>query len=264
MQIQFTKMQGAGNDMIMIDNRQNQIILTPEQVANLCNRQFGIGADGLILLETHPEADCFMNYYNADGTTGEMCGNGIRCTAKFFQMLTDFEEDTLKIHTRAGTKPIQITTTGFIVNMGQPQFEHQDFPNSATDLEGFTWNFASMGNPHAVTFVEQDPYQISIETIGPKVERNTEKFPKKINVEFVKIENPNYAIMRVWERGSGVTLACGSGACAVFAVGQKLQLLNSPATINLPGGNLIISYNQANEILMEGPAETVFTGTISI
>jgi len=264
MQIQFTKMHGIGNDMIMIDNRTNQIQLNSDQVAKICNRQFGIGADGLIILQNDTQADCFMNYFNADGSVGEMCGNGIRCTAKFFKELTNFTGNNITINTRAGLKPIQITDTGYIVNMGEPKFEHSDFPNQAIELEGFTWNFASMGNPHAVSIVDQDPYLLPLETFGPKIERNTKVFPNKINVEIVQINSPTHATMRVWERGSSITLACGSGACAVFAIAHKLGLLQNQAIINLPGGDLKISYNNQNQILMEGPAETSFTGIVEI
>jgi diaminopimelate epimerase len=264
MQINFTKMQGTGNDMIMIDNRNKNINLNSNQVKSLCNRQFGIGADGLILLELSENADCFMNYYNADGSIGEMCGNGVRCTAKFFQEVTNSKKDTITIDTRAGIKTIQISQSGYIVNMGKPLFTHQDFPSKSVSIENLNWHFASMGNPHAVAVSNQDPYQIDLEKIGPIIENHTSLFKNKINVEIVQVKDKHNLIMRVWERGSGITLACGTGACAVFAVCHKLNLIDSSTTIQLPGGNLKISYNQNLEILMDGPAENVFTGTINI
>jgi diaminopimelate epimerase len=264
MQISFTKMHGAGNDMIMIDNRDAKINLDQATVAKLCDRHFGIGADGLILLENSDKADCFMNYYNSDGTIGEMCGNGIRCTAKFYLELNQETKKSITVDSRAGVKEIQITKTGYVVNMGKPNFQHSDFPTSEKTIENYNFHFASMGNPHAITIIQENPDNINLEQVGPVIENMKEFFANKINVEFVQILDQNNAVMRVWERGSGITLACGSGACAVFAIAHKLQLLESPAKIKLPGGPLIISYNQNQEILMEGPAETSYVGQIKI
>jgi len=278
--IEFYKYHGAGNDFIMIDNRNGEYgkFFNTEKIKLLCDRHFGIGANGLILLEKSekvdstglPQADCFMNYYNADGTKAEMCGNGVRCTAKFFIDLTKSDLKELNIDTRSGIKKIIFNTDDtFSVNMGKPIFESSDFPNSSLTLENIKFHFVSMGNPHAVGMVN-DLNSIDISQIGPKIE-NDSHFLNKINVELVEKVSDIYFKVKVWERGSGATLACGTGACAVYAVLQKDDKNMEEITLEFPGGNLYLSQNekgassvglQPREIILRGPAVCVFRGEI--
>lgn len=261
---EFHKYHGAGNDFIMIDNLKKSINLTPEYIKYICDRHFGVGADGVILLESSEKADCFMNYYNSNGTEAEMCGNGVRCTAKFFLEQTKSNLNELNIDSRAGIKNIKINDGDtYSVNMGIPVFEYKDFPSEVINLEGLDFKCVSMGNPHAVTEVKNLD-GIDIKTIGPKIE-NDSHFPNKINVEFVeKINDINYKV-KVWERGCGETLACGTGACAVYAILAKArarQDLAQEITLEFPGGKLFLSENQNKEIILRGPATFVFEGEI--
>lgn len=267
----FYKYHGTGNDFIMIDNRDKSFSIDVEKIKFLCDRHFGIGADGLILLESSENADCFMNYYNSDGTIAEMCGNGVRCTARFFldQNKSDLKE--LLIDTRAGVKKILCNEDGtFSVNMGAPVFSSPDFPTSPLVLENNLFEFVSMGNPHAVTLVKSI-FDVDISAIGPVIENNS-NFSNKINVEFVEKVTDNHFKVKVWERGSGVTLACGTGACAVYVILKKEnQNLNKEITLEFPGGNLYLSENeigaspvglQPREIILRGDAVCVFRGEI--
>jgi diaminopimelate epimerase len=275
--MKFRKMEGIGNDMIMIDNLDGSISLDQKTIVSLCSRRFGIGADGLILLEKGSgEADCFMNYYNADGSIGEMCGNGIRCTAKFFIELTGFKGEVLNVDTRDGLKPIRIINGQYEVNMGPARFNApSQIPDKVVTLAGFDFHSVSMGNPHTVTVVD-NVEEIDLAKVGPLIENDLENFPEKVNVEFVEVvregndsdlNNPRRARdkialkMRVWERGSGITLACGTGACAVYVVAQKLGLVSGETKVMLPGGDLYIR-EENGAIMMRGPAENVFDGKI--
>ena len=260
--INFYKYHGAGNDFIMINNLDGSIKLEPEYISHICDRHLGIGADGVILLESSDKADCFMNYYNSDGSIAQMCGNGARCTAKFFLEQTDKNLKELNIDTRAGIKNIKINEDDtYSVNMGTPIFSSTDFPTELTKIESFDFNFVSMGNPHAVTLVE-NLNDIDLKTIGPKIENN-ENFPNKINVEFVEKINETYFKVKVWERGCGATLACGTGACAVFAtLAQGLSLRKDEITLEFPGGKLYLSENHEGQIILRGRATFVFRGEI--
>ncbi|KKP60847.1 MAG: Diaminopimelate epimerase [Candidatus Nomurabacteria bacterium GW2011_GWF2_35_66] len=273
----FHKYHGAGNDFIMINNLDKSVTLVPEQIKQFCDRNFGIGADGVILLEPSDKADCFMNYYNSDGTLAEMCGNGARCTAKFFLEQTSAlglasRKIELNIETRAGIKNIKVNEDDtYSVNMGAPIFESPDFPtvtgltcDKKINIEGFDFNCVSMGNPHAVTIVE-DLNKLDLKTIGPKVEID-ENFPNKINVEFVEKISEDYYKVKVWERGCGATLACGTGACAVYSILNKLSpkpCLGEEITLEFPGGKLYLSENEQGHVLLRGPATFVFKGEIS-
>lgn len=259
--IEFYKCHGAGNDFIMIDNLKGDLSFTSERIKSICDRHFGVGADGIILLETSDKADCFMNYYNSDGTEAEMCGNGVRCTAKFFLTQTGKTKNTLNIDTRAGIKNIHVNNDDtYSVNIGKPVFEHADFPSGEISVYGLKFNCVSMGNPHAVTIVENIK-NIDIKIVGPKIE-NDVYFPNKINVEFVeKIDDTKYKV-KVWERGCGETLACGTGACATFAVLNKEYNFENEITLEFPGGKLYLSKNQNNDIILRGPAEFVYKGEI--
>jgi len=266
--IEFYKYHGAGNDFIMIDNREGEHdkFFSAEKIKFLCDRHFGIGADGLILFESSKKTDCFMNYYNADGTKAEMCGNGVRCMAKFFIDLTKSDSKELNIDTRAGIKKIICNKDGsFSVNMGKPIFRSSDFPDSSLTLENIKFDFVSMGNPHAVGFVE-NVSDINISNIGSKIE-NDSHFPNKINVEFVEKISDDYFKVKVWERGCGETLACGTGACAVYALSARTVLaesagMNKEITLEFLGGNLYLSQNEIGEIILRGPAVFVFKGMI--
>ena len=262
--VTFYKYEGAGNDFIMINNLEGDIKLGAEYIKDICDRHFGIGADGVILLETSLKADCFMNYYNSDGSIAEMCGNGARCIAKFFVQQTSFKPKEMNIDTRAGLKNIMINEDGtYSVNMGAPLFSSDDFPPLPANIEGFDFRFVSMGNPHAVTIVK-DLDAINIKEIGPKVENNW-LFPNKINVEFIQKIEDDYYKVKIWERGCGETLACGTGACAIFAVlnlVRDVSLLNKEITLEFPGGNLYLSENHNGKIILRGPATFVFKGEI--
>jgi len=260
--IDFYKYHGTGNDFIMIDNRNGIFdIADTKKIKLLCDRSFGIGADGLILLESSNKADCFMNYYNSDGTLSEMCGNGVRCTAKFFIEQTNSSSKELSIDTRAGIKKVILNEDGtFSVNMGVSVFSHKDFPEGPLILENVSFRFVSMGNPHAVGVVK-DVSNIDISTLGPKIEWDSH-FPNKINVELVEKVSDNYFKVKVWERGSGATLACGTGACAVYAILKKDSKNLEEVTLEFPGGNLYVSGNSENEINLRGEATFVFKGEI--
>ena len=271
---EFYKYHGTGNDFIMIDNRNNVFdVKNTEKIKLLCDRHFGIGADGLILVESSDkvdstsslQADCFMNYYNADGTLAEMCGNGVRCVAKFFLEHIKFTKQELKellIDTRNGVKKVVVNKNGsFSVNMGTSVFSHADFPEKSLKLASIEFNFVSMGNPHAVGFIE-NILDIDISQIGPKIE-NDSHFPNKINVELVEKVRNDYFKVKVWERGSGATLACGTGACAVYAILKKENKnIKEEITLEFPGGNLYLSENEKGEIILRGLAVCVFKGQI--
>ena len=265
----FYKYHGAGNDFILINNIDGRTKLSKEQISSLCDRHKGIGADGLILLESSKEAYCFMNYYNADGSLAEMCGNGIRCTAKFFLEQTKSKLKELLIDTRAGIKKVVCNKDGsFSVNMGVPVFSHKDFPNKPLIFDDIEFNFVSMGNPHAVGFVK-NVFTTNVLQIGPKIEHDSH-FPKKINVEFVEKISSKHFRVRVWERGCGETLACGTGACAVYAILKKLARnafsitdTGGEITLEFSGGNLYLSENKEGEIILRGPVEFVFKGEMN-
>ena len=277
MAIEFTKYHGLGNDFILIDNRSSLTpILTPEKAIKLCDRHFGIGADGVIFaLPGQNGTDYSMRIFNSDGSEPEMCGNGIRCLAAFITELEGINrtKDTYRIHTLAGIITPQLTDDGQIkVDMGTPRLLAGEIPttlapsefqviNQPLEVGDKTWNVTcvSMGNPHCITFVE-DVQQIDLEKIGPQFE-NHPVFHKRTNTEFIQVVNRNYLKMRVWERGAGITLACGTGACASLVAGVLNDKCDRTAIVELPGGELEIEWSQSDDkIYMTGPAERVFTG----
>ena len=261
---EFYKYHGAGNNFILMDNRDFSFdVKDIEKIKFLCDRHKGIGGDGLILLEPSDNADCFMNYYNSDGTLAEMCGNGVRCTAKFFLEQTRSSAKELEIDTRAGIKKIIVNEDEtFSVNMGTPVFSHSDFPDKPLTLFGNNFEFVSMGNPHAVSLVK-DLSGIDILATGPKVEQDPH-LRSKVNVEFVEKITDDYFKVKVGERGWGATLACGTGACAVYAVitrdRVRQDLTQKEITLEFPGGKLYLSENEKGEIILRGPAVCVFKG----
>ncbi|MEM3617646.1 MAG: diaminopimelate epimerase [Candidatus Bathyarchaeia archaeon] len=276
--ISFWKMHGLGNDYIVIDNRGKE--LNEEELPNLavklCERRFGIGADGLMLVYPSQKADVKMRIFNPDGSEAEMCGNGIRCLAKYCFETGLTRKTSLLVETLAGVKTLDLKVENDVVksvrvNMGSPSFEAEEIP--------IKWNGAfidkpihagettvkatalSMGNPHCVIFVE-DVEKYPVKAVGPLLE-NYELFPKRTNVEFVQVISRDKLKVRVWERGAGETMACGTGACASVVAAKVLGKVDKIVTVKLPGGELTAEYRYG-VIFMEGPAEKVFEGVINL
>lgn len=281
MVLEFTKYQGLGNDFILLDNRQQmEPLVTPEQAMKLCDRHFGIGADGVIFaLPGENGADYTMRIFNSDGSEPEMCGNGIRCMARFLDQLEggNPEGKTYNIHTLAGLiRPSLEGDRQVRVDMGEPILTAAEIPTTLTDatgkainqaleVVGKTWTVTcvSMGNPHCITFVD-DVAAIPLEAIGKDFEHHP-AFPQRINTEFIEVVRPDYIKMRVWERGAGITLACGTGACASVVAGVLTGNCDRLCTVELPGGCLQIEWSEAdNHIYMTGPAEISFQGTTTL
>lgn len=276
MSIAFSKYHGLGNDFILIDNRHSaEPILTSEQAVKWCDRNFGIGADGVIFLLTEANDEHRMRIFNSDGSEPEMCGNGIRCLAKFMQDLNiPTTDNKYQIQTGAGLIVPQMDVDGQVtVDMGKPFLTAAEIPTTLRDSDhkvinvplevgGNTWNVTtvSMGNPHCMTFVD-DVDTIPLAEIGVLFEHHP-VFPKRTNTEFVEVVNRGYVKMRVWERGAGATLACGTGACATVVAGVLNDLCDRTCTVNLPGGDLKIQWlEESDRILMTGPATLVFIGS---
>lgn len=279
MAIEFTKYHGLGNDFILIDNRAASTpLLTPEQAVKLCDRHFGIGADGVIFaLPGEKDTDYTMRIFNSDGSEPEMCGNGIRCLAGFLADLEGMSrtKDRYRIHTLAGVITPQLMEDGQVrVDMGLPRLLAGEIPttlaaadakviNQPLEVAGKSWDVTcvSMGNPHCITFVD-DVAAIPLEAIGPLFE-NHPVFPQRTNTEFIEVVSRDYVKMRVWERGAGITLACGTGACAALVAGVLTGKCDRIATVELPGGPLEIEWSEIDQrIYMTGPADRVFTGKI--
>ena len=275
--IKFTKMQGLGNDYVYIDAINQKIENESSLAQIISNRHFGIGSDGLILICSSEFADFKMRMFNSDGSEAEMCGNGIRCVGKFVYDKGLTNKTTLKIETLAGIKELKLNLKeGKVdtvrVDMGEPILEAEKIPvvssekmvkNLKLEIEEREFNFTcvSMGNPHAITFVE-NVENFEVEKYGSKIEVN-KRFPKKTNVEFIEIVNKEYIKMRVWERGAGETLACGTGACASVVAGIINNLIERKVTVELLGGILEIEWNKEdNHIYMTGPAVTVYEGEL--
>ncbi len=273
----FTKMHGLGNDYIYVDTSKEKVSNPAELAVKLSDRHFGVGADGLILINPSEVADFEMEMYNADGSRGEMCGNGIRCVGKYVYDFGLTDKKELSIETLAGIKYLDLTVeegkvTFVRVDMGQPVFEAKDIPVDAESKEvinapikvldrDFKMTCVSMGNPHAVVPVD-DVSAFHIEKYGPAFENN-KLFPKRINTEFIRVIDRKNVEMRVWERGSGETFACGTGACAVAVSCIRQNLTDRDVDIKLLGGTLHIEWNKDNNhVYMTGPATTVFTGQI--
>lgn len=283
MDIEFTKYHGLGNDFILIDNRaSSEPMLTPEQAVRLCHRNFGVGADGAIFaLPGQEGADYTMRIFNSDGSEPEMCGNGIRCLARFLAELEGGEgqsaaERSYRVHTLAGVMRPDLRPDGQVtVDMGQPRLLAAEIPttlgaagekvvDTSLEVAGQSWavTCVSMGNPHCITFVA-DVSAVPLETIGPQFERHP-AFPKRTNTEFIEVVRSDYLKMRVWERGAGATLACGTGACASLVAGALTGRSSRRATVELPGGCLEIEWSEADgRVYMTGPAQRVFKGKIS-
>lgn len=290
MPIEFAKYHGLGNDFILIDNRHSsEPVIAPEQAVDLCDRHFGIGADGVIFaLPGQNDSDYTMRIFNSDGSEPEMCGNGIRCLAKFIADLEASEihpqppaggsesKSEYRIHTGAGVIITELRSDGQVkVDMGVPRLLAAEIPTTLAapdakvidvplEVAGKSWSVTcvSMGNPHCITFVE-DVSAVALETVGPQFEHNP-AFPQRTNTEFIQIIRSEYVKMRVWERGAGVTLACGTGACAAVVAGVLVGKCDRATAVELPGGILEIEWAEVSgRIYMTGPAQRVFTGCIS-
>ena len=274
--MKFTKMQGLGNDYVYVNCFREKIVNPPELAKKISDRHFGVGSDGLIMINPSEKADFEMEMYNADGSRGEMCGNGIRCVAKYVYDYGLTDKTTITVETLGGIKTLDLTVeNGKVklvrVDMGSPELEPAKIPVIAagecavnepilTDGKEFHMTCVSMGNPHAVIFVDRDVRELPLEEIGPKFE-NHERFPNRVNTEFVRVLNRHTAKMRVWERGSGETLACGTGACAVAVACVLNGLTEDEVTVKLLGGDLKIKWDREKDtVYMTGPAEVVFDG----
>lgn len=286
----FTKMHGLGNDFILVDNmKSNEPIYTPAQAIKICNRNFGIGGDGLIFaMPGTNNCDYTMRIYNSDGSEPEMCGNGIRCMAKFIQQKIDTKtnndpnsgtaDSSYSIWTGAGVIGPVIKDGLVTVDMGTPILNPSDVPSllpvtqngAAVDadisIEGHSYKVTavSMGNPHSIIFVEDlDSMDPPFSVIGPLAEKSP-VFPEKVNTEFVQVLSRTHLKMKVWERGAGPTLACGTGACAVVVAAVLTGRSERSCTVTLPGGDLLINWDAGtNKVFMTGPAETVCEGVIN-
>ncbi len=277
--MEFTKMEGCGNDYVYVNGFTNKI-KNPNKVSEfVSNRNFGIGSDGLIMVNPSDKADFRMNMYNADGSEGKMCGNGIRCVAKYVYDNKMTDKTTITVETLSGIKTLVLNVEdGKVktvrVDMGSPILKAKDVPVISEkeqvidepimiDNKEYKITCVSMGNPHAITFID-DTDSLDIESIGPKFEKN-EIFPDRINTEFIQIVDRNTIKMRVWERGSGETLACGTGACASVVACVLNNLTENKVTVKLLGGDLFIEYNrEENTVYMTGPARVSFVGNIDI
>ncbi|MDQ1238239.1 MAG: diaminopimelate epimerase, partial [Thermodesulfobacteriota bacterium] len=255
----FQKMHGTLNDFIVIEDLGNRVLLSPADVAKLCDRRAGIGGDGVIVVRQSCDADFFMDYLNSDGSVAEMCGNGIRCLAKYVYDCGLARQKNLTFQTRAGIKTVEIITgddgltASVRVGMGFPAFAVKEIPVALDDAAGpvidwpvevrgrtFLCSFISMGNPHCVIFQEGDIEDLP-SRYGPDIETHS-LFPQKTNVEFVKVVSRSALCMRVWERGSGITLSCGTGACASAVAARLKGLVDSPVEVQLLGGRLSIEW----------------------
>ena len=277
--MKFTKMHGIGNDYVYV-NCFKETVENPSEVAiKVSNRHFGIGSDGLILIKPSEVADGKMEMYNADGSQGAMCGNGIRCVAKYMYDYGITDKTSISVETKSGIKYLDLTLkNGKVdtvkVNMGAPILRASEIPvvsekeqviSEPVTVDGKEWKITcvSLGNPHAITYID-DVKHLEIEKIGPKFE-NHEIFPDRVNTEFVHVNDRNTVEMRVWERGSGETYACGTGACAVAVSSILNGLTEEEVTVKLLGGDLKIFWDrQENRVYMTGSATTVFDGEIDL
>ncbi|HHV63895.1 MAG TPA: diaminopimelate epimerase [Peptococcaceae bacterium] len=273
----FIKMHGLGNDFICLDHFVFPSEMDYGELARrLCHRQFGIGADGLIVVLPSSQADARMRIFNPDGSEPEMCGNGIRCFARYIYDAGYVPKEELSVETLAGILTVKLKLEGkkvqcVTVNMGEPCLDPAKIPvltGSALAVEKeievagrkLTFTGVSMGNPHCVVFVK-DFAQLDFKTLGPALE-NHSLFPKKTNVEFTRVDNRREITVKVWERGAGPTLACGTGACAAVVAAVLEGRTEREVTVHLPGGDLQIVWGENNQVLMTGPAVYVFRGSL--
>ena len=275
MKLQFTKMQGLGNDFVVFDAINQAVELSEEQIRFLADRRFGVGCDQILLVEPprHENTDFYYRIFNADGSEVEQCGNGARCFARFVRDKGLTEKDVIDVGTLKGPIRLFLKDDQVIVNMGAPILEPEQIPFRATrtsstyslqvEKQLIPISAVSMGNPHAVILVD-NVSMAPVDTLGPLIETH-ERFPEKVNVGFMAIRNPREADLRVWERGVGETLACGTGACAAVVAGRLRGLLDEQVKVHLPGGDLVVSWKGGSEpVWMAGPATRVFEGVIEL
>ena len=277
--MRFVKLHGAGNDYLFIDARRLDKDW-PALARAMSDRHFGVGADGIILALQSEEAQVRMRMFNADGSEGEMCGNGIRCFGRFVldEKIATLSGESLAVETEAGVLSVTpLFENGKMararVSMGEPRLQANEIPVDLPGLKGrrvydypidvgqreFAISCVSMGNPHAVTFLDEPVDQFPLETIGPRVE-HLEMFPNRVNFEIVNVLSPSHIRARVWERGSGITLACGTGACAVAVASYLHGYTGECVDITLPGGFLKVEWPGHGDVILEGPVEEVFQG----
>ena len=284
--MKFTKMHGCGNDYVYVDCTKEVIPDIAATAVRVSDRHFGIGSDGLILIKSSEVADFEMDMYNADGSRGKMCGNGIRCVAKYVYDHGLTNKTEITVDTQAGIKTLQLTVcdgkvSKVRVGMGEPVLIPQEIPVKASVLgladdrreaivaqpftvanSSYDITCVSMGNPHCITFIDEDVRSFPLEAVGSLFEKH-ELFPEGVNTEFVNIIDKEHLRMRVWERGSGETLACGTGACAVAVASYLNGFTGRKVDVELMGGHLEIVYDAAtNHVFMTGPATEVFSGEI--
>src|SRR5438874_1703988 len=277
-EIRFGKYNGTGNDFVLIEDVEDGLSLAPSLIAAICNRHTGVGADGLIRVAPADEADFFMDYSNADGNPSQMCGNGIRCLSKLVYERGLTDERNLTIHTRAGLKYVELhvdegRVDRVTVDMGAPSLRRGDLPMQGdpdseflaepveVDGRSFKGTAVSMGNPHLVLFVDADPAEIELEQLGPVLEHDS-RFPERTNVEFVAAGDAGLSV-RVWERGVGETMACGTGACASRVAARIAGLTPARSEARFPGGVLDIDWRRAGtgSVFMTGGVERSFEGS---
>lgn len=276
MWLKFTKMHGAGNDFVVIDGISARVRLSPSKVRKIADRHFGVGCDQLLLVEApaKPDVDFTYRIYNHDGSEVEQCGNGARCFAKFVRDKKLTAKRNIRVTTKSGDIELDVNQNGTIrVNMGEPRLEPSDIPLLATNIaleyefnvanESYWLSAVSMGNPHGILFVDSVDNAPVLE-LGPQLEAH-EKFPNRANISFLEIISRTEAKLRVFERGVGETLACGTGACAAVVAGIRAGKLDNKVNIELPGGALCIDWQgEGHPVMMDGPAKTVFQGQLRI
>ena len=278
MKLPFTKMHGISNDYVYVNTSSTAVTDPPSLARRLSERRTGIGSDGLILICPSPTAHARMEMYNADGSRGEMCGNGIRCVGKYVYDHGLARDNPLKIDTDSGLKVLFLELEGssvarVTVDMGEPILDGRQIPlakpgqmiDQPLTVDGVSYQVTcvSMGNPHCVTFVE-DVESLALETLGPKFEHHP-LFPDRVNTEFIQVASPTELNMRVWERGSGETWACGTGACAAAVAAMLTDRTERQVSVHLRGGDLDIEWRTADgHVYMTGAAEEVFEGTVEV
>ncbi|MES9970922.1 MAG: diaminopimelate epimerase [Candidatus Thiodiazotropha sp.] len=276
MKLRFTKMHGLGNDFVVVDAINQAVAFSEQTIQKLADRHFGIGCDQVLLIESPTTEDTDFHYriFNADGSEVEACGNGARCFARFVKDKGLSTKSSIAVGTLAGKITLGLLADGNVeVDMGAPKFEPASIPFKAAQQantyplevadQQLTISALSMGNPHAVLIVPSVEHA-AVATLGPLIENHPD-FPQRTNVGFMQVVDSSEIALRVFERGTGETLACGSGACAAVVAGRQLGLLDEAVLVHLPGGDLVVKWHsESQSVLIEGPAETVYEGTIDL
>lgn len=272
--VPFTKMHGLGNDFVVVDARTRPFAVTAAQARAIADRRLGVGCDQLIVIEKSASADAFLRILNADGGEVEACGNASRCIGAV--LMAEKKTDHVTLETRAGALEARAASNGVAVDMGPARLDWKDIPlaramdTAHVDLSIDAGNglrladpvCVSMGNPHAIFFV-RDPHAYDLATLGPKLEHDA-LFPERANITLVDVLSRDRAVMRTWERGAGLTLACGTGACATLVAAHRRGLMDRKGRLTLPGGDLEIEWRGDNHVIMAGPVATSFAGTLDL